>query len=208
MLDGPQSRETKGPTFLPSTSNFIQSRRSYGQKLSESPFAKHYFANNSKTTGDNQNLIGFASPLLDIAVILRPNSTYFRSAVPEISDQSERSVTFWPVSPKPLKLAHFRLAPPTLNRALPFHWSCHKTDSINPVLLYANELLPRLQRPLTCKPLILARIRAKFWVPLDPLKPVLCFLMSILQPRFCCIMQMSVSPKIQKRPFLKAKTLQ
>ena len=145
---------------------------------------------------------------MNIAVILRPNSVYFRSTVPEISDQSERSITFWPVPPKPLKLAHFRLAPPTLNRALPFHWSCHKTDSINPVLLYANELLPRLQRPLTCKPLLLARIRAKFWVPLDPLKPVPCCLMSILQPRSYRIMQMSVSPKIQKHPHSKAKTLQ
>ena len=76
---------------------------------------------------------------MDIAVILRPNLIYFRSTVPEISDQSERSVTFWPVSPKPLKLAHFRLAPPPLSRALPFHWSCHKTNSSNPVLHYANE---------------------------------------------------------------------
>ena len=44
LLDGPRSRKTKGPTFLPSTRNFIQSERSYAPKLIITPFPDAFSA--------------------------------------------------------------------------------------------------------------------------------------------------------------------
>ena len=144
-MDGPRSRETKGSSFLPSTSNFIQSRRSYGHRTSELREQQDVSSNNSQTVHPNRNLIGFASPFMNIAVILRPNSIRFRSTVPGISDQSERSITFRLITSKPRKLAHFRLAPPPLYQALPFQWSCHKPDSASSLPLYANERFVKRQ---------------------------------------------------------------
>ena len=42
-------------------------------------------------------------------------------------------------------------------------------NSLQPRLLYANELLPQLQWPLAPEPLLRAKIRANFRIPLDPL---------------------------------------
>ena len=142
----PESRD-KGVDVLTIRKQFHPITAKLRPKIAKISLHSHSFANNSKTATDIWILIGFASPLLNTAVILRPNSICFRSTVCQKNNQSQRTITFLPVSAKPLMLAWIWLAPPPLIDAFWIRWSSYKANSTKPLPHYANELPLKTLKP-------------------------------------------------------------
>ena len=97
-----QNQEQQKPEFENQFQPITAKLRTKTRKLREE---NNVSANICQTASPTANLIGFASPLLNTAVILRPNSICFRSTVCQKNNQSQRTITFLPVSAKPLMLA-------------------------------------------------------------------------------------------------------